>query len=57
VINGVMAAPIIVLMMLLANSTRVMGEFTLSPPLKLFGWLSAVVMGLCVVGLFATMVI
>jgi NRAMP (natural resistance-associated macrophage protein)-like metal ion transporter len=56
VINGVMAAPIIVLMMLLANSTRVMGEFTLSLPLKLFGWLSAIVMGLCVVGLFATMV-
>jgi NRAMP (natural resistance-associated macrophage protein)-like metal ion transporter len=55
VINGVMVAPIIVGMMLLASSRRVMGEFTLSAPLKFLGWLCAVVMGLCVVGLFATM--
>ena len=55
VINGVMAAPVTVLMMLLASSKRVMGEFTLSLPLKLLGWLTAVVMGFCVVGLFVTM--
>jgi Mn2+/Fe2+ NRAMP family transporter len=56
VINGVMAAPVIAMIMLLASSRRVMGEFTLSLPLKLIGWLATVVMGLCVVGLFVTLV-
>lgn len=55
VINGVMAAPIIASMMLLACSRRVMGDFTLSLPLKLLGWVTVVAMGLCVVGLLATM--
>ncbi len=56
VINGVMASPIIAMMMVMASSRRVMGEFTLSIPLKLLGWLTAVVMGFCVIGLLATMV-
>jgi len=55
VINGVLAAPIIVFMMLMASNRRVMGEFTLPQPLKLLGWLSAGVMGACAVGLLATM--
>jgi NRAMP (natural resistance-associated macrophage protein)-like metal ion transporter len=56
VINGVTVAPIIVLMMMMASSRRVMGDFTVSLPLKLLGWLCAIVMGLCVAGLAATMV-
>jgi Mn2+/Fe2+ NRAMP family transporter len=55
VINGAMVAPIIAPMMSLASSRRVMGRFTLPLPLKLLGWLAAAVMGLCVAGLFATM--
>jgi NRAMP (natural resistance-associated macrophage protein)-like metal ion transporter len=53
VINGVMVAPIIAFMMLLASSKRVMGDFTLSLPLKLLGWTTAIVMGACVIGLIA----
>ncbi len=56
VINGVLAAPVIAMMMLLASSRHVMGEFTLSMPLKLIGWLATAVISLCVVGMFATMV-
>lgn len=56
VINGVTVAPIIVLMMMMASSRRVMGDFTVSLPLKLLGWLCAIVMGLCVAGLAATIV-
>jgi Mn2+/Fe2+ NRAMP family transporter len=56
VINGVMVAPIIAFMMLLASSRRVMGDFTLSLPLKVLGWVTVVVMAFCVVGLLATMV-
>jgi NRAMP (natural resistance-associated macrophage protein)-like metal ion transporter len=55
VINGVTVAPIIVFMMLMACSRRVMGDFTLSSPLKLLGWLAVTVMSLCIVGLAATM--
>jgi NRAMP (natural resistance-associated macrophage protein)-like metal ion transporter len=54
VINGIMAAPIMVLMMMLASRRSVMGQFTLSVPLKIVGWLATVVMGLGVLGLVAT---
>ncbi|HET6182791.1 MAG TPA: Nramp family divalent metal transporter [Acetobacteraceae bacterium] len=55
VINGVMAAPIILVMMLLASNRRVMGRFTLSPGLRIIGWSTAAVMGAAVAGLFATL--
>ena len=57
VINGVMVAPILVVMMQLASNRRVMTQFTLSPWLRVLGWLTAFVMSLCVVGLIATWVI
>ena len=55
VINGVMAAPIIVVMMKLATNPAVMAQFTLPLWMRMIGWMTAVVMALCVVGLFATM--
>ena len=55
VINGVMAAPIIAVMMNLASNSRVMGRFTLSSWLKIIGWITATVMALCVVGLIASL--
>jgi Mn2+/Fe2+ NRAMP family transporter len=57
VINGVMVAPIIVVMMNLATSRRVMARFTLSPWLGVIGWLTAIVMAFCVLGLIATWVV
>jgi NRAMP (natural resistance-associated macrophage protein)-like metal ion transporter len=57
VINGVMAAPIIVVMMKLATDPRVVGRFTLPRWMRVIGWITAVVMALCVVGLFGTMIL
>jgi NRAMP (natural resistance-associated macrophage protein)-like metal ion transporter len=57
VINGVMAAPIIVVMMKLATDPLVMGRFTIPLWMRVVGWVTAVVMALCVVGLFGTMVL
>ena len=57
VINGVMVAPIIVVMMNLATNRRVMTRFTLTPWLRVVGWLTAVVMAFCVVGLIASWII
>lgn len=55
VINGVTAAPIMIIMMRLADNPRAMGRFTLSPTLRIIGWIATIVMALCVVGLFVTM--
>jgi Mn2+/Fe2+ NRAMP family transporter len=55
VINGVMAVPIIVVMMNLASNPGVIGRFTLSLWLKIVGWGMAVVMAPCVVGLFVSL--
>ncbi len=54
VINGVVAVPVMIVMMLMAANPRVMGEFTLPGGLKTMGWLATAVMGLAAIGLFAT---
>jgi NRAMP (natural resistance-associated macrophage protein)-like metal ion transporter len=54
VVNGVVAAPVMVLMMLLANNKAVMGDFKLHAGLKLVGWISTLVMAMAAIALFAT---
>jgi Mn2+/Fe2+ NRAMP family transporter len=55
VINGVVAGPIMAMVMLMACNRRVMGEFTLSMPLKLTGWLATGIMLVAALGMFATL--
>jgi Mn2+/Fe2+ NRAMP family transporter len=45
VINGVVAVPLIVVVILLASRRSVMGDFTASRPIRLLGWIAALVMG------------
>ncbi len=54
VINGVVAVPIMVMMMLMAANSAVMGEFTLPPKLRAMGWAATAVMTLAAIGLFAS---
>jgi len=54
VINGVVAGPIMVLMLLMASSPRVMGQFTLNTRQKTLGWAATAVMLAAAVALFAT---
>jgi Mn2+/Fe2+ NRAMP family transporter len=54
VINGVAAAPIMVMIMLMASRRRVMGQFTLTPWLKTLGWLATAAMAAAAIGMFAT---
>ena len=54
VINGLVAVPVMVMIMLLANNTRAMGVFTLPLLLKLAGWLATIVMVAATVGMLAT---
>ncbi|HTJ64602.1 MAG TPA: divalent metal cation transporter [Alphaproteobacteria bacterium] len=54
VINGVVAVPVMVLIMLIATKRAVMGKFILPPALKWGGWIATVVMAAAAVGMFAT---
>ncbi|WP_338328268.1 divalent metal cation transporter [Burkholderia multivorans] len=52
VINGVTAAPIMVVMMLMAGSTRIMGEFAVKGALKWGGWIATFAMAIAALGVF-----
>jgi NRAMP (natural resistance-associated macrophage protein)-like metal ion transporter len=54
VINGVIAVPIMVVMMLLADDPKVMGKFTVTRRLKMMGWLCTGTMLAAVVAMFST---
>lgn len=54
VINGVVAGPIMVLMMIMGCNKKVMGEFTLTKRQLFLGWLATAVMTVCTVIMFAT---
>ncbi len=54
VINGVVAGPIMILMMLMASNPKIMGQFTLNVRQKTLGWLATAAMLAAAVGLFAT---
>ena len=54
VINGVIALPIMVVMMLLGSNERVMGKFRIGKRLRWLGWLATLVMLVAVVAMFVT---
>jgi Mn2+/Fe2+ NRAMP family transporter len=54
VINGVAAAPVMVIVMIMAKQTRIMGRFAIPPGLVAVGWLATLVMAAMVVGMAAT---
>jgi NRAMP (natural resistance-associated macrophage protein)-like metal ion transporter len=53
VINGVVAVPIMAVMMIVASQRSEMGRFTASPGLLFFGWTATLVMASAVVAMFA----
>ena len=54
VINGVIAIPIMVIVMLLSGRTEVMGNFVVRGRLRLLGWAATVVMAAAVIVMIAT---
>jgi NRAMP (natural resistance-associated macrophage protein)-like metal ion transporter len=54
VINGVISVPIMVVMMLMASRTDIMGRLVVSKRLRRLGWLATAVMAAAVVAMFAT---
>jgi NRAMP (natural resistance-associated macrophage protein)-like metal ion transporter len=55
VLNGVLAPPLIALVVLLTSSRKVMGDRANPPLLKWLGWATATVMAIAAVAMFATM--
>lgn len=55
IINGLIAGPVMVVVMLLASNPRAMGEFTLSRRLKVTGWIATALMLLSAVALVLTL--
>ena len=51
VINGVLAVPVMVLLMIMSRRKDVMGQFAIGGPLYWLGWLSTAAMALSVVGM------
>ena len=46
VINGVVAVPVMAMMMLISSNKKIMGKFSLQGPLRLIGWVATAVMAL-----------
>jgi NRAMP (natural resistance-associated macrophage protein)-like metal ion transporter len=54
VINGVVAVPIMAMIMLMASQRKVMERFILGPWLRLLGWAATAAMALAAIGMIAT---
>ena len=52
VVNGVLAAPLMAVMMVIAMNPRIMGRLTLPRPMLVVGWLATSVMALAAVAFF-----
>lgn len=52
VLNGVIAVPVMVIMMAVASSTKIMGELKISGRLRVLGWICTGVMAVAVLAMF-----
>jgi Mn2+/Fe2+ NRAMP family transporter len=52
VVNGLLAAPLMAVMMVIAMNPRIMGRLTLSRPMFAMGWIATSVMGLASICFF-----
>ncbi|HVJ55127.1 MAG TPA: divalent metal cation transporter [Aliidongia sp.] len=55
VINGVMAVPVLVMMMLVARRPGIMGQLVLPKRIEILGWITTAIMGATLVGLLSTL--
>ena len=54
VVNGIVAAPVMAMMMILTMRRDIMGAFTLPRPLQAVGWLATIVMAATIVAMAVT---
>jgi Mn2+/Fe2+ NRAMP family transporter len=51
VINGIVAVPLMAVIIILASNKSVMGDYTASRPIVILGWIATVIMGAAVLGM------
>ena len=51
VINGVVAVPVMIVMMLMAADSKIMGKFSITGPLHLLGWTATIVVAAAAIGM------
>ena len=51
VLNGVVAVPVMALMMVVSSNKRIMGKFTIGPVMRIVGWLATGVMSAAVLAM------
>jgi Mn2+/Fe2+ NRAMP family transporter len=54
VINGVVAVPVMTVMMLMTAQPRIMGKFVISGWRRWLGWASTLAMSACVIGMIVS---
>jgi NRAMP (natural resistance-associated macrophage protein)-like metal ion transporter len=57
VINGVVAVPVMVVMMMMTARKEIMGDFPVGDGLRWLGWVATAAMALCVLGMLVTALI
>jgi Mn2+/Fe2+ NRAMP family transporter len=57
VLNGIVAAPVMAMLMMLATSRSVMGRFRISTRLAVLGWAATVLMGAANIALLVSALI
>jgi NRAMP (natural resistance-associated macrophage protein)-like metal ion transporter len=51
VINGVVAVPVMIVMMLMAADSKIMGKFSITGPLRFLGWTATIVVAAAAIGM------
>jgi NRAMP (natural resistance-associated macrophage protein)-like metal ion transporter len=54
VLNGIVAVPIMAMMMVIVSNLKLMGRFKAAPWLVVLGWIGTAIMGIAVIALFAS---
>jgi Mn2+/Fe2+ NRAMP family transporter len=57
VINGVVAVPVMAMMMLITSNKKIMGQFTVTGARRIVGWLGTAVMAAAAVGMCVTAIL
>jgi Mn2+/Fe2+ NRAMP family transporter len=57
VINGVVAVPVMGMMMLITSNKTIMGQFTVTGARRIVGWLATAVMAAAAVGMGVTAIL
>jgi NRAMP (natural resistance-associated macrophage protein)-like metal ion transporter len=55
VINGIVAVPVMAIMMVITANAKIMGGFVVTGPLRIVGWVATAVMAAAVIGMVITM--